>query len=135
MSLRDKQKIGELTRQIAQLEAELAIAKDIIAALKQPNEWSALKDESRRLQALLASEMARQSKAPTPSTSDAVMKRSTLNFGELEVALVRLMGGSEDAKKAAAMVVNLPDPLGFLQTVADLFRQTASGPRHSATPS
>ncbi|MBL8972961.1 MAG: hypothetical protein JNK56_20405 [Myxococcales bacterium] len=53
--------------------------------------------------------------AGQPSTLDEVMKQSGLNIPGLEEALARLMGGGDEARKAAAMVVNTPDPADLLR--------------------
>jgi hypothetical protein len=53
--------------------------------------------------------------AGEPSTLDEVMKQSGLNIPGLEEALARLMGGGDEARKAAAMVVNTPDPADLLR--------------------
>ena len=53
--------------------------------------------------------------AGQPSTLDEVMKQSGLNIPGLEDALARLMGGGDEARKAAAMVVNTPDPADLLR--------------------
>lgn len=53
--------------------------------------------------------------AGEPSTLDEVMKQSGLNIPGLEDALARLMGGGDEARKAAAMVVNTPDPADLLR--------------------
>ncbi len=53
--------------------------------------------------------------AGLPSTLDEVMKQSGLNIPGLEDALARLMGGGDEARKAAAMVVNTPDPADLLR--------------------
>ena len=52
------------------------------------------------------------------TTLDQVMQQSGLKIPGLEEALARLMGGGPDAKQAAAMVVNTPDPVKLLQAFA-----------------
>lgn len=56
--------------------------------------------------------------AGPPSTLDQVMQQSGLKIPGLEEALARLMGGGDDAKQAASMIVNTPDPVKLLQTFA-----------------
>lgn len=53
-----------------------------------------------------------------PTTLDQVMQQSGLKIPGLEEALARLMGGGDDAKQAASMIVNTPDPVKLLQTFA-----------------
>lgn len=56
--------------------------------------------------------------AGPPTTLDQVMQQSGLKIPGLEEALARLMGGGDDAKQAASMIVNTPDPVKLLQTFA-----------------
>lgn len=117
MSLRDKQQIGELRRQLAHLERELAQAKETITAV--------MLAQSKNPLALLALKRAWQSEQPKPpesslSATDAVRKRS-MPFPGLKEALVQFMGGSPEAEKAAAMIVELPDPISLLNKFADIF--------------
>ncbi len=56
-----------------------------------------------------------------PPTLDDVMKQSGLHIPGLEEALAQFMGGGDEAKKAAAMVVNTPDPVTLLNRFAAAF--------------
>lgn len=56
-----------------------------------------------------------------PPTLDDVMKQSGLHIPGLEEALAQFMGGGDEAKKAAAMVVNTPDPVTLLGRFAAAF--------------
>jgi hypothetical protein len=51
----------------------------------------------------------------SPTTLDEVMKQSGLKIPGLEEALARLMGEGEEAKAAASMLVNTPDPADLLR--------------------
>lgn len=75
-------------------------------------------------QILLALERAWQSEQPRPPESpqsaiEAVRKRSRPIPG-LKEALVRLMGGGDEAENAAAMIAELPDPISLLQKFANI---------------
>ena len=59
--------------------------------------------------------------AGQPSTLDDVMKQSGLHIPGLEEALTQFMGGGDEAKKAAALVVNTPDPVTLLNRFAAAF--------------
>jgi hypothetical protein len=59
--------------------------------------------------------------AGQPSTLDEVMKQSGLNIPGLEEALAQFMGGGDDARKAASMVANTPDPVTLLNRFAASF--------------
>ncbi len=56
-----------------------------------------------------------------PPTLDDVMKQSGLHIPGLEEALAQFMGGGDEAKKAAALVVNTPDPVTLLNRFAAAF--------------
>lgn len=116
MSLRDKQQIGELRRQITVLEQDLAKAKRTVAAL--------MFARSEAPQILLALERAWQSEQPIPPESplsaiDAVKKPSRPIPG-LKEALVQLMGGGDEAENAAAMIAELPDPISLLHKFVNI---------------
>jgi hypothetical protein len=59
--------------------------------------------------------------AGQPPTLDDVMKQSGLHIPGLEEALAQFMGGGDEAKKAAALVVNTPDPVTLLNRFAAAF--------------
>ena len=68
-----------------------------------------------------------------PPTLDDVMKQSGLHIPGLEEALAQFMGGGDAARKAAALVVNTPDPVTLLNRFAAAFGvESATAP--IATP-
>ena len=64
--------------------------------------------------------------AGPPTTLDQVMQQSGLKIPGLEEALARLMGGGDNAKQAASMIVNTPDPVKLLQTFAASYGSSPS---------
>ncbi len=70
--------------------------------------------------------------AGPPTTLDQVMQQSGLKIPGLEEALARLMGGGADAKQAASMIVNTPDPVKLVQAFATQYGSAAASP--SPTP-
>ncbi|MBZ5709365.1 hypothetical protein [Nannocystis pusilla] len=56
-----------------------------------------------------------------PTTLDQVMQQSGLRIPGIEEALEQLMGGTEEAKQAAELLVNNPDPAVLLQKFAEHF--------------
>ncbi len=63
-----------------------------------------------------------------PPTLDDVMKQSGLHIPGLEEALAQFMGGGDEARKAAALVVNTPDPVTLLNRFAAAFGVEPSTP-------
>lgn len=72
--------------------------------------------------------------AGPPTTLDQVMQQSGLKIPGLEEALARLMGGGADAKQAASMIVNTPDPVKLLQTFATQYGFATGSPSPAAGP-
>ena len=66
------------------------------------------------------------------TTLDQVMQQSGLKIPGLEEALARLMGGGADAKQAASMIVNTPDPVKLLQTFATQYGFATGSPSPAA---
>jgi hypothetical protein len=56
-----------------------------------------------------------------PGTLDDVMAQAGLKIPGIEQALAQLMGGSDEAKQAASMIVSAPDPGKLLQQFAKQF--------------
>lgn len=56
-----------------------------------------------------------------PTTLGQVMQESGLQIPGLEEALVQIMGGGEEAKQAASLIVSTPDPAALLQKFAQQF--------------
>ncbi|MFY0531639.1 hypothetical protein [Nannocystis pusilla] len=59
--------------------------------------------------------------APSPNTLEEVMAQAGLKIPALEEALGQLMGGSDEAKQAAAMIARAPEPGKLLQQFAKQF--------------
>ena len=72
--------------------------------------------------------------AGPPTTLDQVMQQSGLKIPGLEEALARLMGGGADAKQAASMIVNTPDPVKLLQTFATQYGFATASPTPAPGP-
>jgi hypothetical protein len=58
---------------------------------------------------------------PAGGTLEAVMAQAGLELPGLEQMLVQLMGGGEEARKAATLIVQNPDPAGLLQRFVEHF--------------
>lgn len=77
--------------------------------------------------------LAREGKPP--STLDEVMQQSGLHIPGIEEALVQLMGGTEEAKQAASLIVSTPDPAKLLRQFAEQFGvRVDPAPQASAAP-
>lgn len=56
-----------------------------------------------------------------PTTLEEVMEKSGLNIPGIHDALAQLMGGTDEAKKAASLIVSTPDPAKLLRQFAEQF--------------
>lgn len=77
---------------------------------------------------------AREAGTTGPTTLEQVMQQSGLRIPGIEEALEQLMGGTEEAKQAAELLVNNPDPAVLLQKFVEHFGlKLMPEPRASAT--
>lgn len=67
---------------------------------------------------------AREAGTTRPTTLEQVMQQSGLRIPGIEEALQELMGGTEEAKQAAELLINNPDPAVLLQKFAEHFGLT-----------
>ncbi|SFF11224.1 hypothetical protein SAMN02745121_07001 [Nannocystis exedens] len=56
-----------------------------------------------------------------PTTLEEVMEKSGLKIPSIQEALVQLMGGTEEARKAASLIADAPDPANLLRQFAAQF--------------
>ena len=71
-----------------------------------------------------------QAQRQEPTTLSDVMEQSGLKIPHLHDALTAFMGGSEEAKDAATLIVNAPDPVKLLRDFAKMYTpgSAANGP-------
>jgi len=71
-----------------------------------------------------------QAQRQEPTTLSDVMEQSGLKIPHLHDALTAFMGGSEEAKDAATLIVNAPDPVKLLRDFARMYTpgSAANGP-------
>ncbi len=71
-----------------------------------------------------------QTQRQEPTTLSDVMEQSGLKIPHLHDALTAFMGGSEEAKDAATLIVNAPDPVKLLRDFAKMYTpgSAANGP-------
>ncbi len=71
-----------------------------------------------------------QGQRQEPTTLSDVMEQSGLKIPHLHDALTAFMGGSEEAKDAATLIVNAPDPVKLLRDFARMYTpgSAANGP-------